>query len=115
MLIHQPEMILSEENAAPSASTSQQSQKPLQQDGNPPPTERLLPLDALEQVLQSLNPGVDHDVEVGLRKLLQLSQASENNNEIRDEIRDPASQRKAFSGDDLRPVIGDLKNQAGAQ
>ena len=112
MLIHQPEMILSEENAAPSASTSQQSRKPLQQDGNPPPGERLLPLDALEQVLQSLNPGSDQDVEVGLRKLLQSTQTFENNNEISDEI----SQRpRAFSGDDLQPVISDLKNQAGEQ
>ena len=113
VLIHQPETILTEDNAVPSASTPPQSGKPLQQDGNPPPSERLLPLDALEQVLQSLNPGSDQDVEVvGLRKLLQSTQEFENNNEISD----PISQRpRAFSGDDLRPVISDLKNQAGAQ
>jgi hypothetical protein len=111
VLIHQPETILPEENAVPPAPTPQQLGKPLQRDGNPPQVERLLPVDALEQVLQNLNPGGDHDVELGLRKLLQSTQISENNNEISDQI----SQRKAFSGDNLQPVSSDLKNQSGEQ
>ncbi|MEP6600363.1 MAG: flagellar hook-length control protein FliK [Nitrospirota bacterium] len=101
VLIHQPETILPEEKAVPPAPTPQQSGKPLQQDGNPPQGERLLPVDALEHVLQSLNPGGDHDIELGLRKLLQATLASENGKEISD----PTSKRPtAFSGDDLQPV-----------
>ena len=89
----------------------QQSGKSVRQDGNPPQGERLLAADALEQVLQNLNPGGNHDVELGLRKLLQSTQAAENRIEINDQI----SQRKAFSGDGLQPVVSDLKNQAGEQ
>ena len=111
VVIHQPETILPEEKAVPPAPTSQQLGKPLQQDGNSPLGERLLPADALEQVLQSLNPRGDPDVELGLQKLLKSTQVYENNNES-----DQISQRpKAFSGDDLQPVIRDLKNQAGEQ
>ena len=111
VLIHQAETILPEEKAVPPAPPPQQSGKPLQQNANPTQGERLLPADALEQVLQSLNPGGNPDVESGLRKLLQSTQISENNNEISGQI----SQRKAFSGDNLQPVISDLKNQTGEQ
>jgi len=112
VLIHQPETILPEEKVVPPVPTPQQSGKPLQQDGNPPQGERLLAADALEQVLQNLNPGGDHDVELGLRKLLQSTQAAENRNEISDQI---SQLPRAFSGDDLQPVVSDLKNQAGGQ
>ena len=111
VLIHQPETILHEEKALPPAPMPQQSGKSVRQDGNPPQGERLLAADALEQVLQNLNPGGNHDVELGLRKLLQSTQAAENRIEINDQI----SQRKAFSGDGLQPVVSDLKNQAGEQ
>ena len=110
VLISQPETILPDGKAVQAGPSPQPSGKPLQVDGGPPQGERLLAADALEQLLQTLNPQGDGDVELGLRKLLQSTQAFEN----LDNISDPISQRSsAVSGDDLQPVISGLKNQAG--
>jgi len=110
VLISQPETILADGKAVQAGPTSQQSGKPLQLASGPPQAERLLAADTVEQLLKALNPQGDGDVELGLRKLLQSMQASENINDITN----PTSQRsRTVSRDDLQLSISSFKNQAG--